>query len=59
MTDATQASGGSVRLDLSPSEAELLTTALKLLESTLGREEADELEEVQALLARLRSASAA
>jgi hypothetical protein len=40
-------------LELSPSELSLLRTALELLEDTLGREEADELEEVQALLRRL------
>jgi len=49
---------GNVSLDLSPGEAELLRTALKLLESTLGREEAEELDEVQALLARLAAARA-
>lgn len=43
----------STRLDLSPSELQLLRTALELLEDMLGREEADELEEVQALLRRL------
>lgn len=42
-----------VRLDLTPDETQLLRTALEMLEDTLGREEADELEEVQALLARL------
>ncbi len=46
---------GTVRLDLSPSEFELVKTALGLLLSTLGREEAEELEEVRALLGRLAS----
>jgi hypothetical protein len=40
-------------LDLTPNELLLVRTALGLLRSTLGREEADELAEVQALLARL------
>jgi hypothetical protein len=42
-------------LDFTPSELELVRTALRLLESTLGHEEADELEDVQSLLARLPS----
>jgi hypothetical protein len=45
----------TIRLDLTPDELQLLRTALEILEDTLGREEADELEEVQALLARLRA----
>lgn len=40
-------------LELTPAELELIRTALRLLASTLGREEADELAEVQRLLARL------
>jgi hypothetical protein len=48
----------SVRLDLDPDELQLLRTALELLEDTLGREEAEELAQVQAILARIRSASA-
>jgi len=43
------------RLDLSPDEALLVKTALEMLEDTLGRDEADELKEVQALLRRLRA----
>ena len=43
----------STTIELSPSEVELVRTALQFLLSTLGREEADELERVQALLARL------
>jgi len=46
----------TTRLDLTPSETQLLRTALKLLESTLGHDEAEELDEVQALLAKLPSA---
>ncbi len=45
----------TIRLDVTPSEVALLRTALEMLEDTLGREEADELEEVQALLRRLPS----
>lgn len=44
----------TVHLDLTPEERELLVTALKLLRSTLGREEAEELAEVQSLIAKLR-----
>jgi len=40
-------------IELTPNELALVRTALGLLRSTLGREEADELAEVQALLARL------
>jgi len=43
----------TVRLDLSPNEFELVRTALRLLLSTLGHEEAEELQEVRALLQRL------
>jgi len=50
-------SGGNAapttRVEFTSDELQLLRAALKLLESTLGREEADELREVQALLARL------
>jgi hypothetical protein len=38
---------------LTAEERELIRTALLLLLSTLGREEADEIEEVQALLVKL------
>jgi hypothetical protein len=47
---------GTTRLDLTASEVSLLRTALEMLEDTLGREEADEIEEVQALLRRLPTA---
>jgi hypothetical protein len=43
----------TTQLDLTPSDLTLIRTALEMLEDTLGREEADELEEVQALLRRL------
>jgi len=54
--DEATADGGSVAtrsIELTPDEVELVRTALRLLESTLGREEADELEAVQRLLRRL------
>jgi len=44
---------GTLRLELTTNEVELLRTALRMLEDTLGREEAEELQEVQALLRRL------
>lgn len=44
---------GTLRLELTLSEVALIRTALELLEHTLGREEAEELEEVQAILRRL------
>ena len=50
---------GTVRLDLSANEFQLVKEALRLLLSTLGREEAEELEEVRALLQRLGSPGAA
>jgi len=55
--EATMNDDGMVRLDLSADEFDLVRTALRLLLSTLGREEAEELEEVRALLARIGSAS--
>jgi hypothetical protein len=48
MTDDT-----SIRLDLSRDEFELVRTSLRVLLSTLGREEAEELEQVRALLGRI------
>jgi hypothetical protein len=39
-----------------PDEVALIRVALRILRATLGREEADELAEVQALLKRLDSA---
>ena len=43
----------TVSVDFSRTELDLVRTALRLLLSTLGREEADELKEVQALLAKI------
>ena len=43
----------AIVLRLTAPEAELLTTALRLLESTLGHDEADELVAVQQLIAKL------
>jgi hypothetical protein len=48
----------STSLELTADELELVRNALRLLESTLGREEAEELHEVKALLARLPAAGA-
>lgn len=43
----------SYSVTLTASEIDLVRTALEMLEDTLGREEAEELDEVQALLRRL------
>ena len=43
----------NVTLEMTASELELVRTALRLLLSTLGREEAEELEAVQALLSKI------
>jgi hypothetical protein len=43
----------SYSVTLTASEIDLIRTALEMLEDTLGREEADELGEVQGLLRRL------
>lgn len=45
--------GMTFRLDLTTADLQVVRTALLMLEDTLGKEEADELEEVQALLRRL------
>jgi hypothetical protein len=42
-----------IELRLTPDELDLTRTALRVLLSTLGREEADELEAVQAVLAKI------
>ena len=47
----------TVQLPLTPDELQLVRTALRLLLSTLGREEAEELKEVQAILARIDAAT--
>jgi len=44
---------GTYPVELKPSEVGLLRTALSLLLSTLGREEADEQTEIKQLLAKL------
>jgi len=44
---------GTIRLTVSEDELELIRNALRMLENTYGREEADQLEDVQELLARL------
>ncbi|HEU4671637.1 MAG TPA: hypothetical protein VFS32_01940 [Candidatus Limnocylindrales bacterium] len=54
MTEPTAAPEART-ISLTPAELDLLRTALRLLESALGREEADELDEVKALLARLET----
>jgi hypothetical protein len=57
MTDSPPAdsdlAGDSYPVELRPSEVALLRTALRLLLSTLGHEEADDLAEVKDLLAKL------
>jgi hypothetical protein len=54
-TRSTDEKGATFRLDLTPDELQIVRTALMLLKDTLGRDEAEELREVQALLARLLS----
>jgi hypothetical protein len=44
---------GTIRLTVSEDELDLIRNALRMLENTYGREEADQLEAVQQLLARL------
>jgi hypothetical protein len=44
-----------ITLELSDDDFQLVLTALRLLLSTLGREEADELEQVRALVQRLEA----
>jgi hypothetical protein len=48
-----------VVVELARDELQLVISALRLLEDTLGREEADELAEVQAVLRHLDAAAAA
>jgi len=45
-------------VELSASEVETVAQALQLLLGTLGREEADQIAEIQALLARMPSPAA-
>jgi hypothetical protein len=56
MTDAPTIPDTYLRLNAE--EAALIRVALKLLRSTLGRDEADELAEVQALLRKLEGITA-
>jgi hypothetical protein len=53
MIEPTPPAEATTHLEVTVEERELLVTALKLLRSALGREEAEELAEVQALLAKL------
>jgi hypothetical protein len=53
MTEVPAPAPAETVLRLTPEEAALLRTALQLLHDTLGRDEADELAEVQALLRTL------
>ena len=50
--------GDTITLTLARDDATLVRTALQLLVDTLGREEADELREVKALIRRLDEAMA-
>ena len=52
MTDEAPAT----TLELSASEVETVVEALRMLLATLGREDADQIHEIQALLARLAAA---
>jgi hypothetical protein len=52
----TDAQDGGTTLELTASEAETLVEALKMLLSTLGREDAGQIQEIKALLARLSAA---
>jgi hypothetical protein len=53
------APSGDMTVRLSASDVELVVAALRLLRSILGRDEADELAEVVALLTRLESGRSA
>jgi hypothetical protein len=56
MTDGTPAAGTHT-LELDDSEVSTVAQALQLLLDTLGRDDADQIEEIQALLARLPDAA--
>lgn len=45
----------SLLVDLAPDELELVRMALRVLLATLGKDEADEIREIEALLARLET----
>jgi hypothetical protein len=53
MTEPTAPVEATVHVELTEDERQLLLTALKLLRSTLGRDEAEEIDEVRALIAKL------
>jgi hypothetical protein len=53
MTEPTPPVQTTIHLELTPQERDLLLAAIKLLRSTLGHEEAEELAEVKALLTKL------
>jgi hypothetical protein len=53
MPEPTASEAQPVALMVTDAELELIRTALRLLRSALGREEAEELAEVQALLQKL------
>jgi hypothetical protein len=50
-------STATAQVSLAPDEAELVKTALRLLLSMLGRDEADEMAQVKALLRKLETAA--
>jgi hypothetical protein len=52
-TEEVKPAARTIDLRLDVNELALLRTGLQMLEDTFGHEEAEELEEVQALLARL------
>jgi hypothetical protein len=56
VTESTGTGQGNeaIELHFTSKEVALLRTGLEMLEDTFGHEEADELEEVQALLAKLK-----
>jgi hypothetical protein len=53
MADLDETTAEVTAIELTAAERQLLRTALRLLISTLSREEAEELRDAQALLARL------
>ena len=56
MTEVPAPAPAETVLRLTPEEAALLRTALQMLHATLGREEAEELAQVSALLRKLEPA---
>jgi hypothetical protein len=55
MADDAAGASAATTLEFTRGELELVRAALRLLLSTLGREEADELADVQAILARVEA----